>query len=306
MKKFFGTFILSFLSIQSAIADQAVVIEKISNCEYGALPSPEYKFNFNKGKEPKDIFYGELYNGVYSPTRAKDVLGISDKNFKVYKTNLKRTDREQKIVSQRIDDKNIYFNSPSVAQLITNDCSVYYADTYALLDAKEGVITKATGGIVNYDDLRNFIGESYASGPKPLGYEVKYDKFDKVYKINTEEKDRNILRASIDANTKKIQFIQLYTSVGFGNDWGNIQSAVDLDSKRHKVVRIDSDTKCFGGGLRCYNTEILGIDIDRPFLEKYRNGFELKLVGKVEVEISVSKESIDAFFMALDEAKGKN
>lgn len=138
-----------------------------------------------------------------------------------------------------------------------------------------------------------------------LGYSVSYDKFEKIYKIASEEKDQNIIRASLDAPTKKIRFVQLYTSVGFGDSWGNIQSAVDIDSNRYSVVRIDTDTKCFGGGIRCYNTEVIGVNISMSLLEKNRDGFELKLIGRHEAVIKVSRESIDAFFKALKEVKGQ-
>lgn len=158
---------------------------------------------------------------------------------------------------------------------------------------------------VSVADRQKEVDLLQAAKEKGLGYEISYDKFEKIYNIKSDEKDRNIIRAVIDANTKKIKFIQLYTSVGFGDDWGNIQSAIDIDSKRHKVTKIDIDTKCFGGGLRCYNTEILGIDLNLPFLEKYKDGFELKLVGKFEVVIKVSKESIAAFNKALNEANSK-
>jgi hypothetical protein len=90
----------------------------------------------------------------------------------------------------------------------------------------------------------------------------------------------------------------------FFDKWGFISNALDTDGVSHDVVKISSDTDCSHSDLLgCKLTETIGVALTEKFLNKYINGFEIKVYGTKEKIIKVSGEAVKGFVSGIEKAK---
>ena len=70
------------------------------------------------------------------------------------------------------------------------------------------------------------------------------------------------------------------------------------------MVKISTDTDCsYSDMLGCKLTETIGVTVSEEFLNKNRDGFELKVFGTKEKIVKVSSHMVESFLSGLNKAK---
>jgi len=302
----FGFVILLGLSGCGAGAPQ---VQKMDNgkCSYGEIKGKEYKY---KGK-PEYISNTFLYNPNLRPYQQVDnrVYEPLTKGFKVLETGF--TTAENRYFNQSpilsilryskdsIDNNDIYiFDSGVSTKIISRDCNVFYTQIKHIDEFRQS-LSNIDGSELSIDDIINIVG---SKNLKKLDFTalIKYDRFEKTYKIRTPELYSFFIRGSV--KNKRTLYVQLYASLDFFKKWGFIDKSIDTDGKKHTVVKITTDTDCSDPN-NCILTETIGISLSIDFLEKNKKGFEIKAYGSKEQIIKVPGAMVRSFLAGVEQAK---
>lgn len=185
-------------------------------------------------------------------------------------------------------------------KVLTENGSVFYLNGATRFESLLSIIVNNDGLKIDNKDIFLLLGE------KPfekliLVANVEFDKFMKIYNISTPFYNDILIRGSVDAKTNQVVNIQLYADLVFTKKWGNIDKAVDTDGNSHKVTKIstdiDVDVSPITGSIL---TETIGISLDLTFLEKHRNGCEIKVYGSKEQVITVPGQLIESFLLGIN------
>lgn len=188
-------------------------------------------------------------------------------------------------------------------KVVTEDCSIFYLSGRTTVNSLFSDIINLDGSKINDDDVLALYG-ALPLKIKSMDAAITYDRFEKRIKISKPYFNDMTIRGSIDAKTQVITFIQLYVDLTFFDKWGGISSAVDTDGERHEVVKISTDADCSNSDMfGCKLTETVGVTLNDVFLNRHRNGFEIKVFGSKESVIKVSSHMVEGFLIGLEEAK---
>ncbi|NKC18622.1 MULTISPECIES: hypothetical protein [Pseudoalteromonas] len=189
------------------------------------------------------------------------------------------------------------------SKLVTEDCSIYYLSGGTIIKSLLSSIVNTDGTKINEDDVLAFYGSEPLS-KKSMDAVIEYDRFEKRLKVKTPYYDDMLIRGSLNAKDQSISLVQLYVDLTFFDKWGFISNAIDTDGVNHEVVKISTDTDCSNSDMfGCKLTETVGVTISEEFLNKHRDGFELKLFGTKEKIVKVSGYMVEGFLSGMRKAK---
>lgn len=280
-------------------------------CSFEEIPGKSYLIAPSfKRYITNSFFYDSEKETVYQRDKSKFSSLISQE-FKVVETGVVT---KQDIASRRpflskyryreneIEGTPYVRDKTFSSKLVTEDCSVYYLSGATAAKSLLSSVVNSDGSEIDEADLLVLYG-SEPLQKKEMEAEIEYDRFEKRVKVTTPYYDGMLIRGSIDAKKKSVQFVQLYLNLTFFKKWGFVSNAIDTDGIRHEVVKISSDADCkhsdIGG---CKLTEIVGVDVSEDFLKDHRGGFEMKVFGTKERVVKVSGQMVEGFLSGLQKA----
>lgn len=208
---------------------------------------------------------------------------------------------EYRYYQEEIDGELYKRDRTYSTKVLTDNGFVFYLSGNTKIESLLSIIVNADDSKIDNKDI------FWLFGDKPfekliLAANVEFDKFMKTYNISTPFYNNILIRGSVDAKTIQVVSIQLYADLVFTKKWGNIDNAVDTEGNSHKVTKIstdiDVDVSPITGSIL---TETIGISLDQTFLEKHRNGFEIKVYGSQEQVITVPGQLIESFLLGIND-----
>jgi len=188
-------------------------------------------------------------------------------------------------------------------KLVTEDCSIFYLNGGATVKSLLFSVVAADGSSITEDDVLVLYG-SEPLERKSMDTTIEYDRFEKQLKLSTPYYNDMLIRGSVNTKNQSVSYLQLYLNLVFLDKWGFISNAVDTNGVRHEVVKISTDTDCsYSDMLGCKLTETIGVTVSEEFLNKNRDGFELKVFGTKEKIVKVSSHMVESFLSGLNKAK---
>jgi hypothetical protein len=273
-----------------------------SKCIYNEVDSKEFILtDLMKQYVTNDFFYDPGVESLFQNNK-NHYKALQSQNFKILETGLITADgisaRKSFLQKYRYDDVvldgELYVLDNSFStKIITEDCTIFYLSLKGNLKSLQSSILLANGSGISDADLFQILGKE-ALKKETLEASINYDRFEKVFKVRTPMFEEKFLRGAVSENSQDISYIQLYLDVLFLGEWGFINNAIDTDGNFHEVTKISSDvdSHSFGTSL----TETVGVTLYREFLEKHKDGFELKLVGKQERIINIYGTMVKSFW----------
>ncbi|MGD9707459.1 MAG: hypothetical protein AB7V07_07355 [Candidatus Delongbacteria bacterium] len=278
----------------------------IGKCIYDELEGNEYKLTeLIKTYVTNHFFYDPERESLYQNNK-NHFKALQNQNFKVLKTGCITVDDVK--IKQRYFGEYRYYDEVITGELfvldksfstkiITEDCTVFYFGLRGGVHSLKSDILLADGSEISDEDILDLIGNEPLK-KQTLEASINYDRFEKIYKVKTPMFDDIFIRGAINEKDQQISFIQLYLNVLFIENWGFISNAIDIDGNSHEVTKISSDVNSYSFGTTL--TETIGVCLDRDFLEKHKDGFELKLFGRKEEIIYIHGLMVRSFLKGLD------
>lgn len=281
-------------------------------CNYESVQSETYKLQPSFSEYvTNSFFYNENAEKIQQLDKSK-YTSLVNSTFKILKTGVVTAEdlknRSSYLSQYRYDEVSFdgipYKRDKAYStEVITSNCDVFYLAGETTKGSIETEIIHSDGSKLSDSDMKKFIS--------PLALEtinfeatITHDNFKKITKIETPSYDDLLIRGAVDDKTHKLVFIQLYADLTFYNDWGNIKLAYDTDGDTHTVTSINTDANCANSNLfGCRLTETVGAELDRKFLEKHIDGFELKFSGSQERIVKIPKMMVQSFLNAAELAK---
>lgn len=304
MKKIITTLIFGVIYATGAYAN---------SCEYEGLKSTEFRLT-EKAKQ------SVTYNFFIDPNKnliagvnknEKGYKSLKENNFKIldtgvptkYHDSLSQYNLKNFKSDININGKAYTVNKSLSTKVVTANCDTYYLNFDRPLDEMYVKYTfeRNDGKPVTIDSLVELLGK--ALQPKDTAATVSFDRFEKIVNIKTKPFENMLLRGIYNPTTKKTTLVQLYLDATFIGGWGEIKVAYDTQGVTHEVILINHEANCSNRYMGCKLNETLGVTLTEDFIRKNKEGFELKLKGKQERVISVSKDLVVSFLDGLDSAK---
>lgn len=300
---------------------------QIGPAKYETSSNKECSFNAIAGKPYRiaDIYNQYVTNSFFYNPNQEKVWQLDKKNyralvaekFKVLETGVITAEdnksRQDFLSNYRYSDEEIdqvlYKKDRAYStKVVTEDCTVYYLSADSSASTLREFIVNADRSKIDDKDVMALYG------PQPLqkmsmGASIEYDRFDKRLKIKTPFFDDKMIRGSISTRDNSITLIQLYTSIKFLDDWGHLSYATDTEGNRHEVIKIADDADCQDNPFsehKCRLTETVGVSLSKDFLERHKEGFELKVAGSQEKIVKVSGAMVNGFLESLNAAMACN
>lgn len=289
----------------------AAEASKDNGCNYEALPGKSYIINERFKPNITNNFFIDPDKEKHKQLDKNDYQSLISQRFKIVETGIITAEdlksRAPNLGNYRYKEEEIdgeVYNRDKTysTKVLTENCTTYYLSGATTKSSLHAYIKNMDGSVIDDKDVLSLIGT------KPLQvlelkHELHYDKFEKIYKITTPLFKDQLLRGSVSAKTNEIINIQLYINFKFFDKWGNIQRAVDTDGNRHEVTKISTDSDCSSRFSGCLLTETIGITLGSEFLEKNKDGFEIKATGTQERVISVPGKLVKSFLTGIVKAK---
>jgi len=251
--------------------------------------------------DPNNRDYFQL-NGNYEDLKSHSFKVLETGVVTVADTNKRRPIfSEYRYYQEEIGEELYKRDKTYSTKVLTDNGSVFYLSGATRFESLLSIIVNNDGLKIDNKDIFLLLGE------KPfekliLVANVEFDKFMKIYNISTPFYNNLLIRGSVDTKSKQVINIQLYADIVFTKKWGNIYAAIDTDGNSHKVTKIstdiDVDVSPITGSIL---TETIGILLNQTFLEKHRNGFEIKVYGSQEQVITVPGQLIESFLHGFDD-----
>ena len=264
----------------SALSENAPKSNSESKCQYSNMPGAEFIYV----GEPK--YFSIYFEGDHGYLGGSDIgTKLQGKKFK-FSGNLAQEEPFKKKYKKNVNigGVDVQFDSNVKTAVLFDNCETALWFTghgnYNRIQEKNTFI-KADAQPFNINDLTYAYG---SNNVKPVEYKVKVDvdDFADIATIKTEFQDKIMLRTWSDSNLKtKPKEFQIYVDLVFFGDWGHIDSARTRDGKKHSITKIGTDVDC-GGSFGCYLTETVGVSLPISFLEKNKNGFDMKFYGSLQ------------------------
>ena len=117
----------------------------------------------------------------------------------------------------------------------------------------------------------------------------------------------NVLLRAWTFDASEIMFYQIYVSARYEGDWRFYEWAFDSDGKELETTVIDRDVISASTYSASFS-EILGLNIDREYLENHRStGIRFQIAGKGGKEIvSIPSTYVTAFLEKMDELNSQS
>jgi hypothetical protein len=277
------------------------------NCAYRSIDSKEYKLSDLCKKYVTNYFFYDPNVEIMYQRNINAYKALQNQNFKILKTGVVSVDnmaKKTRLPIFRYSDQELggdlyKLDNSFSTMVLTEDCTIFYFQLSLVSGANRTSVVSVDGTAIMDDDILKLIGTQPLE-KLTLKASVEYDRFEKVFKVATPMYKDILIRGSIKANDQSVSYIQLYLDLLFLNEWGFISNAIDTDSNRHDVTKISSDTNSHDFGISL--TETIGVSLDRDFLEKHADGFELKVFGAQEKIIKVHGLMVKSFLQGLDSA----
>ncbi len=280
-------------------------------CNFSSMSGKSYKIADRFKPYITNSFFHDADDEKYKQLDKSDYQSLISQKFKVMETGIitaeDKKSRQPYLESYRyreeVIDGELYKRDKAFStKLVTEDCTEYYLSGGTTKSSIITDIQNADGSNIDDKDVFQLIGVKPLQ-KVDLEAELKFDKFEKTYKISTPFFREQLIRGAVKVKTNEVFAVQLYTSLKFLGSWGNIQSAIDLDGNRHEVTKISHDSDCSSRISGCILTETIGISLTPEFLEKNKEGFEIKASGTQERVISVPGKLVKSFLIGLNKAK---
>lgn len=277
--------------------------QKIIDCNYESISSPEFKFSDVSFPwlEEKILYTTKLE--PYRQDSKKAITPLLGKKFKAIDTFVNVGMYPASLVTNdfMIDDTPYGVFDMYYSKIITSSCDVFYIGNIPLVDAMIAIQNKNEMPI-SKEEYLSLMGASVI----PLsGINVKYDDFEKMYRIQSMKYKGGLIRAAYSERANRTVMLQYYTTVS-GTDSPRIRTALDSDGKSYDVTLIDLDTSCTGASYTggCRVSETIGVNITEGLLRKSaQKGLRLKLKGRVDRMAEVPPKTIQNFLKELNSAK---
>lgn len=279
-------------------------------CQYQSLAQTEFKVAAGQGDWIK---YYVLFDKGRKQTYQTPVTGYNSlltQPFKVVGTDATtvETENDARVGHYKFEDIELAgrlfkLNKSYYTKVMTQDCSVYYM-SMAPRDIKVA-LTRQEGSTLSNEDFKQFYGGTSLQAISSKAT-VNYDNFEKHYKVETPIFNDLLLRGTVLKETGLEVALQVYTTVSFSGEWANLDRAFSEDGERLTLTRIASNPDCSGTqfNLPCRLDETVGVNVSREFLEKNRDGVELKLSGQDSTVIYVPGPLIISLLDGLNDAQG--
>ncbi len=285
-------------------------VEGSEGCAYSLINSAEYQVipEFATSIQVNSMFDPNRRDFDQTPVNGYDDL--KRRPFKIIATGVDTVETRNDLRSGNIVHKHVSLDgklyrraSPYYTKVATDNCSVYYLELQP--SAIRTFLVKADQQAISDTDIRSFYGGMLAEMNSVAT--VEYDRFEKLFKVNTPAFDNLLLRGSVKEVDGSEIALQAYTSAVFLDDWGNISRAIDSNGDALTVTVIKKEPDCTGVkyGLGCTLTETLGVNFTREYLERNKNGVEIKLAGQKEKIIEIPGVLIQSLLNGLDQAQSQ-
>lgn len=279
-------------------------------CAFNAVPGKEFKVA--KGYElfaKQSSMFDKGRKRIYQ-TPESSFNALLQQNFKIVSVDAETVETEnakQSVLGPEyrdveINKKPFKLDLSYSTKVVTQDCSLFYISMVPRDLTKTLVFSD--GRAILGADAASFYGSRSLSAVS-ITPEVTFDKFENLFKVVTPEFDGLILRGSVVKNSGEEVALQIYTTVGFKEDWAHINRAYSETGEELSVTNIKSTPDCdaFSLGFPCTLEETIGINVSRKFLEKHRSGVEMKLSGRQSAVIYIPGILIEALLVGLNQAK---
>lgn len=283
---------------------------KDNACNYESLPGKSYIISEHFKPYITLEFFFNPEKEKYLQSDENDYERLITQKFKIVETGIITAEdlkyrapylERHRYKEEEIDGELYKRDRTYSTKLVTEDCTLYYLSGEAGKSSILPNILNEDGSKVGEKDVLSLIGTKPLQ-KADLNADIKFDKFEKIYKVSTPFFKDQLLRGVVSAKNNEIINVQLYTNLKFLGNWGNIQSAIDTDGTHHEVTKISSDTDCSSQFSVCHLTETIGITLSPEFLEKNKDGFEIKASGTQERIISVPGNLVKSFLTGIDKA----
>jgi len=285
-----------------------------AGCDYGSIEGDEYTLTDSTKPYVTNIFFydstkekvWQLDKGMYTDLvsgnfKVVEVGVVTQEDINAKKPFLSKYRYFQEEYNGELLKRDKSFST----KVVTQNCSVYYLHGGTGKKSLTSSIAKSTGESLSDKDVMKVFGKTVFV-ELDLAASIKYDKFDKRYKVTTPTHNKMLLRGSINEDTHGVSYIQLYADLTFLEKWGFVKHATDTDGVNHEVTKISTDTDCSSRVLGCVLTETIGVSLSRDFLEQKKEGFEIKVYGTKEAILKVPGKLVESFLEGLDQAVSKS
>lgn len=283
-----------------------------NSCDFDQIPRKAYLISPSfKTYITNSFFFDPSKESVWQLDKSKYSSLISQE-FKVVETGVVTQEdiksRLPYLSEYRFDEDEIggiphIRDKAYSSKLVTSDCSVFYLNGNTNVKSLLSSVVNLDGSKINEDDALALYGTKPFK-KKNMDASVEYDRFEKTLKVASPYHDNMFIRGSINTKNQSVSNLQLYVDLAFFDKWGFVSNALDTDGINHEIVKISTDTDCSNSDLfGCKLTETIGITIDEDFLNRNKNGFEMKVFGTKEKIIKVSSHMIEGFLLGLNKAK---
>lgn len=308
MKKTLLGFLLIFGCSSLAFADE---------CYYSDIDGIEYRVSDKNARYVTNDFQAFPDEAGYKQNDLSDYVSLINLPFKVTRTDAVTLDSlmyesfssKHRFGDVIVDNKAYYTDASYNIEVTTSDCKkFYYSPSRKNLKSLQYDFIRKDGKSITSKDYFEFLGKTVIKAD--IKTTSEYDKFEKKTLLQTDYFDQHLIRGLFSQDKKKFSSIQIYLdstvltkALEEERSWNNIRLAKDTDANSHEVIQISNKADCADKMWGCTLHETIGIEVSEQFLRKYKDGFELKMIGDNTFIKEINGDVVQSFLNETDRLK---